>query len=32
LVGFQYLGAHTIRGHKKPVSLWGMTAISLGED
>ena len=30
LAGFQDLGAHTIRGHKKPVTLWGMTAESLG--
>ncbi len=32
LSGFQELGAHTTRGHKKPVRLWGMTATSLGED
>jgi PAS domain S-box-containing protein len=32
LAGFQDLGAHTIRGHEKPVRLWGMTALSLGVD
>jgi PAS domain S-box-containing protein len=32
LAGFQELGAHTIRGHKKRVTLWGMTAESLGAD
>ena len=32
LAGFQELGAHTIRGHKKRVTLWGMTAESLGVD
>ncbi len=32
LAGFQDLGAHTIRGHKKPVTLWGMTAVALGND
>jgi PAS domain S-box-containing protein len=30
LAGFQDLGAHTIRGHKNRVTLWGMTAESLG--
>ncbi len=32
LAGFRELGAHTIRGHKKPVRLWGMTAVSLGAE
>jgi len=32
LAGFKELGAHTIRGHKKPVTLWGMTAVSLGAE
>ncbi len=32
LAGFKDLGAHTIRGHKKPVRLWGMAAVSLGVD
>ncbi len=32
LAGFRDLGAHTIRGHKKPVRLWGMTAVSLGAE
>jgi PAS domain S-box-containing protein len=30
LAGFQDLGSHAIRGHKEPVTLWGMTAVSLG--
>jgi class 3 adenylate cyclase len=32
LAGFRDLGAHTIRGHKKRVTLWGMTALSLEAD
>jgi PAS domain S-box-containing protein len=32
LTGFKDMGAHAIRGHKKPVNLWGLAAISLGAD
>jgi adenylate cyclase len=32
LAGFRDLGSHAIRGHKEPVTLWGMTAVSLGVD
>ncbi len=32
LAGFQDLGSHAIRGHEEPVSLWGITAASLGAD
>jgi adenylate cyclase len=32
LAGFQELGTHAIRGHKKRVTLWGMSAESLGVD
>jgi PAS domain S-box-containing protein len=32
LAGFQELGAHAIRGHKKRVRLWGITAVALGVD
>ena len=32
LTGFRDLGSHAIRGHKEPVTLWGMTAVSLGVD
>jgi len=32
LAGFKDLGSHAIRGHKEPVTLWGMTAVSLGVD
>jgi adenylate cyclase len=30
LAGFQELGAHAIRGHKKRVTLWGISAVALG--
>lgn len=29
LVGFGNLGAHSIRGHKTPVDLWGLSAVAL---
>ncbi len=32
IAGFQDLGSHAIRGHKEPVTLWGMTAELLGVD
>jgi PAS domain S-box-containing protein len=32
LAGFKDLGVHALRGHKEPVSLWGMTAVALGGD
>jgi PAS domain S-box-containing protein len=31
LAGFQQMGSHAIRGHREPVELWGLTALSLQE-
>ncbi len=30
LAGFRGMGTHAIRGHKTPVNLWGLAALSLG--
>jgi len=32
LAGFKDFGTHAVRGHKKPVNLWGLAAVSLGVD
>ncbi|MGH6928407.1 MAG: PAS domain S-box protein [Dongiaceae bacterium] len=32
LAGFKDMGIHAIRGHKRPVNLWGLAATSLGAD
>jgi PAS domain S-box-containing protein len=32
LAGFKDVGTHAIRGHKRPVNLWGLAAESLGAD
>jgi adenylate cyclase len=29
--GFKHMGSHAIRGHREPVELWGLTALSLQE-
>jgi adenylate cyclase len=31
LAGFREMGSHVIRGHREPVELWGLTAVSLQE-
>jgi PAS domain S-box-containing protein len=31
LKGFKHMGSHAIRGHREPVELWGLTALSLQE-
>jgi PAS domain S-box-containing protein len=31
LAGFKDMGIHAIRGHKRPVELWGLTAVALRE-